>query len=291
VNIDIRNNPFLTDAEKRRKELQYKWKNEKVWLADWMAIFIWGAEWFDVTKFFQINFNYDVVTFKGARFNLSRELDKYNRFMLSYDPAKNMDKAWISLIGLIWQKAEVVMTGYIDIQNYYLQRDVIVDIIIYISKFWPCEFAIDLGKAWEAANDFFEQKKLSPYGILSTWGNTLKKVTFRRWHVPAYMQEKNLHSLLSAGVVKWFSWLDKIKNEFDTYNLSKERKWGVWHHHDVLSSLMMSVFIWYERKLINFDKKQIVQTSTIWKVDSNGLPIKKYPAWNYDPNRHSRFLY
>ena len=40
ISVDIYNNPFLTDDEKRRKEMQYKDKDNKVWLADWMAIFV-----------------------------------------------------------------------------------------------------------------------------------------------------------------------------------------------------------------------------------------------------------
>jgi hypothetical protein len=38
--IDIYNNPFMSDLEKKRKENQFKDKNQKVWLADWMAIFV-----------------------------------------------------------------------------------------------------------------------------------------------------------------------------------------------------------------------------------------------------------
>jgi hypothetical protein len=59
--------------------------------------------------------------------------------------------------------------------------------------------------------------------------------------------ELNLNALIAAGVVKGFSWLEKIRNEFETYNLSKERKGNVGHHHDVLSALMNACFIWYER--------------------------------------------
>jgi hypothetical protein len=33
------------------------------------------------------------------RFNVVRDLDKYERFMLFYDPAKNKDKAGLAMIG------------------------------------------------------------------------------------------------------------------------------------------------------------------------------------------------
>ena len=60
------------------------------------------------------------------------------------------------------------MTGYIDVKNYFLQWEAIIDMIQYLSKIRPCEFAIDLGKAGEAAFDYFESRKIAPYGLHST---------------------------------------------------------------------------------------------------------------------------
>lgn len=62
----------------------------------------------------------------------------------------------------------MVLTGYIDIKNYFLQREVIIEILEYIAKIKTIEYAIDLGKAGEAAFDYFESRKYAPYGILST---------------------------------------------------------------------------------------------------------------------------
>lgn len=289
--IDIYNNPFMSELEKKRKENQFKDKNQKVWLADWMAIFVWGADGFDISTFFQISFNYDVVTFKWCRFNLARNLDKYSRFLLSYDPAKNMDRAWLIILWQIWNRCEVVLTWYIDIKNYFLQWEVIIEILEYIKKIKTIEYAIDLGKAWEAAFDYFESRKYSPYGILSTWWATVKKETFRRWNVPALQQEQTLHTMLAAGVVKWFSWLDFIRNEFETYNLAKERQWNLWHHHDVISALMMAVFIWYERWLIGFDKRIIQKANDEVLLDSNWLPYKNKKPWIFDGGFLWRFMH
>lgn len=41
----------------------------------------------------------------------------------------------------------MVLTGYIDIKNYYLQWDCIIDILEYMKKFKTIEYVIDLGKA------------------------------------------------------------------------------------------------------------------------------------------------
>jgi len=38
--VDIYNNPFMSKEEKERTERKYKNKNQNVWLADWMAIFV-----------------------------------------------------------------------------------------------------------------------------------------------------------------------------------------------------------------------------------------------------------
>lgn len=291
ISVDIYNNPFMKDDEKKRKEMQYKDKNKNVWLADWMAIFVGWSDGFDISTFFQIDFVYDVVTFKWVKFNMVREMEKYEKFMLFYDPAKNKDKAGLAMVGKKWNRCDVVMTWYIDIKNYFLQWEVIVDILEYTNKIKNCEFGIDLGKAWEAAFDWFESKKISPYGILSTGGNEFTKKTYRRWNVPASKMETNLHTLISAGVVKWFSWLDRIRNEFETYNLSKERKAGIDHHHDVLSALMNAVFIWYERWVIGFDFKKATQDIEEMPVDAYWRPINAAVAWQFNGNIMKRFLH
>ena len=289
--VDIYNNPFMSKEEKERTERKYKNKNQNVWLADWMAIFVWGADWFDISNFFKIDFTYDVLTFKWCRFNVARNLDKYSRFLICYDPAKTMDKAGVAMIGLYWKKAEVCMTGYIDIKNYFLQREVLIDALEYIAKMKQVELGVDLGKAWEAAFDYFESRKLMPYWIISTGGNNVNKQTYRRWNVPEQILEKTLHTMMSAGVVTWFSWLDNIRNEFETYNLSKERKWNVWHHHDVLSALMLAVFIWYERWFIGIEIKKWEEKKETLIVDSNGVPIKQIRKWQFNWTLMGRFIY
>ena len=289
--VDIYNNPFMSKEEKERTERKYKNKNQNVWLADWMAIFVWGADWFDISNFFKIDFTYDVLTFKWCRFNVVRNLDKYSRFLICYDPAKTMDKAGVAMIGLYWKKAEVCMTGYIDIKNYFLQREVLIDALEYIAKMKQIELGVDLGKAWEAAFDYFESRKFMPYWIISTGGNNVNKQTYRRWNVPEQILEKTLHTMMSAGVVTWFSWLDNIRNEFETYNLSKERKWNVWHHHDVLSALMLAVFIWYERWFIGIEIKKWEEKKETLIVDSNGVPIKQIRKWQFNWTLMGRFIY
>lgn len=291
MSVDIYNNPFIPEEEKKRKEMQYKDKQQDVWLADWMAIFVWWQEWFDISNFFQIDFVYDVVTFKWEKFNMARNLEKYERLLLFYDPAKNKDKAGLSLIWKIGKNCHVLMTGYINIKNYYLQWEVILDMLAYLNKIKQCEFGIDLGKAWEAAFDWFESKKVSPYWILSTGWSTVTKVTYRRWNVPAVVMETNLHTLMSAWIIRWFSWLEKIRNEFDTYNLSKERKWWVEHHHDVLSALMNAAFIRYERWLIWFDIKKEVIPVNEQKVDAYWRPIAENKTWSFNGSFMGKFLH
>lgn len=290
-NVNLYDNPFIKDAEKAKIEKDLKEKNSQVWMSDWMAIFVWGTEWFDTSKFFQIDFFYDVISFRGMKFNLARNLDKYERFLLFYDPAKNKDKAWIAIIGKIWFSAEVVMTWYIDVKNYYTQREVIMDILNYIWKIKKIELWIDLWKAWEAAFDWFENQRVAPYGILSTgWQQSTQK-TYRRWNVPANIMEANLHSLMAAGVVKWFSWLEHIRSEFDTYTLTKERKGWFEQHHDILSALMNACYIWYERWFIKIDHEEVVQEKPKQLVDAFWRPIKRYTNWQFNWNLMWRFLH
>jgi len=289
--VDIYQNPFMSKEEKERIERKYKNKNKDVWAADWMAIFIWWENSFDISNFFKIDFTYDVMTFKGCVFNVARKLDEYNRFILTYDPAKTLDRAGIAVIWLKWHKAEAVMTWYIDIKNYFLQWEVILDIISYVSTIKPCELGVDLGKAWEAAFDWFESKRLSPYGILSTWWSTINKQTYRRWNVPEKIMEKNLHSLMAAKVITWFSRLDNIRNEFETYWLSKERSSKVNHHHDVLSALMMATMIRYERWFIKIEGKNVEKKREAVVVDQHWRPIKSLRKWQFSWSTMWKFMH
>ena len=92
-NVSIYDNPFMKEAEKKRTEMAYKGRNNDVWLSDRMAQFVGQVDGFDTSKFFKIDFLYDVMSFKGQKFNICRNLESYSRFMLFYDPAKNKDKA------------------------------------------------------------------------------------------------------------------------------------------------------------------------------------------------------
>lgn len=289
--VDIYNNPFISQEERERTERQYKDRNQAVWLSDWMAIFVWGVEWFDTSRFFQIDFIYDVLTFKWFKFNLARNIDNYSKLILAYDPAKTLDKAGLALLWLKWKTADVIMTWYIDIKNYFIQREVIVEMLEYLNKIKQCEFVVDLGKAWEAAFDYFESRKLAPYWILSTWWQTINKQTYRRWNTPEPLLEKNLHSLMAAWVIRGFSWLEHIRNEFETYNLAKERKWAVWHHHDVLSALMIAATVRYERWLISFEIKKWEEHKETVVRDARWRPIKSLKPWGFNPNVLWRFIH
>lgn len=290
-NVNLYDNPFIKEAEKKKIEKDLKEKNPQVRSADWMAIFIWGEEWFDTSKFFQIDFFYDVISFKGCKFNLARNLDKYERFLLFYDPAKNKDKAWIAIIAKKDYTADVVLTWYIDVKNYYTQWEVIMDMLNYLWKIRKIELGIDLWKAWEAAFDWFENKRVAPYGILSTgWQQSTQK-TYRRRNVPANVMESNLHSLMAAWVVKWFSWLEHIRSEFETYALTKERKGWFDQHHDILSALMNACYIWYERWFIDIDGQHIISEKPKQLVDAFGRPIKTFSSWQFNGNLLSKFLH
>ena len=290
-NVNLYDNPFIKEAEKKKIEKDLKEKNPQVWSADWMAIFVGWEEWFDTSKFFQIDFFYDVISFKGCKFNLARNLDKYERFLLFYDPAKNKDKAWIAIIWKHQYNADVVMTWYIDIKNYYAQWEVIMDILNYIGKIKKIELGIDLWKAWEAAFDWFENQRVYPYGILSTGWQQATEKTSRRWNVPANIMEANLHSLMAAWVVRGFSWLEYIRTEFETYTLTKERRGWFEQHHDILSALMNACYIWYERGFIDIDKQHKEMEKPKHLTDAWWRPIKMYSNGQFNGNLMSRFLH
>ena len=104
--------------------------------------------------------------------------------------------------------------------------------------------------------------------------------------------ESVLHALMAAGVVTGFSWLEFIRNEFDTYVLAKERRGNVGHHNDVLSALMNAIYIWYERGMIGFDSKPTEdKKNKKVPVDAYGRPIMAIQSGQFNGNRLSTFLH
>lgn len=74
--------------------------------------------------------------------------------------------------------------------------------------------------------DFLDgQKKIFCYGLYAIGGNTpIIKDSYRVWKVSKSHMETLLYTSISTGRLYGFSWLENIRNEFETYDLAKNRR-------------------------------------------------------------------
>ena len=258
---------FLPIEEIKRIEKKYKNKNESVWLAEYMCIFVWQDKEFNVGKFFNISFDYSVMTFNWLSFNFFNNLNRYKRFWIWYDAARNKDRAWVAVIWLTKNnKIEVICTGYIDVRDYIVQTEVIRAMYDYLKQTAKSDMVIDTGKAGIALYDYLSGKWYSPYWIYATSWMDVTKRTYREWSIPKNSMETWLQFAMSHGIITWYSFLENIKNEFETYSLANERK-GTDHHNDIVSALMNVVSVWYHLKVFNFEERDysVIDTEN-WPV-------------------------
>lgn len=255
--VDLYNNPFWTDKEKKRIENKYRYKKPLVRNCEYMAIFNTEWGWFQIDKFFTVDFDYSVKRVKWIDINIAANLSIYTRFIIGQDPAKTMDKCGMCVCWVMqWGGVKVISTWYIMIKDYILQTEFYIELKDRLKRETKKEvdIVVDLGKWGGVLRDYYKSREVYVYGILSTWWANANKKSYRELNVP----KENLSKLLVATIASWqisgYSWLENIRNEFETYDLANERKLGKWehHHNDVLSALMMCAWVLYERRILSF---------------------------------------
>lgn len=253
--VDIWWNDFIPHEEKLRLQNQNK-HNKKIWLSEYMAIFVWQWSSFDMTWFFRIDFDYDVYKFWDFSFRFTRKLDKYKKFLINRDPWRDIDPWWVTVIWIKWpQEADIICSWYMKIPNYIVQANAIIEIYEFLKKMKPSDIVLDLWKAGIWMYDYMKAKWYYPYWVTSTWGNTINDAGMRKYNISNTILEGNLKNIMNTWILKWFSWLEWIMNEYETFEASKTRSWTN-HHHDILSSLMIWVTIWLEKWFMSFRKQQ-----------------------------------
>jgi hypothetical protein len=128
----------------------------------------------------------------------------------------------------------------------------------FFRKMRPTNIVLDTGKAGIWMFDYMNSKAIYPYGVGSTWWNVINNPSPRLYNIANTILEWNLKNIMNTGIIKWYSWLDYIRNEYETFEASKTRQWTN-HHHDILSSLMIWITIALERNRLSFraEKKQV----------------------------------
>ena len=286
--VDLYNNPFWTEKEKKRIEEKYRYKKPLVRNCEYMAIFNTEWSWFQIDKFFKVDFSYDVIRIKWIDLNIKNNLDVYSRFMLCQDPAKTMDKCGMALIWVKWWgSCELICSWYVEIKDYILQTEFFIEFREWIIKKTKkiVDISVDVGKWWAVLLDFYKSKWIFVYGVLFTWWDNHNKKSPRELNVPRSTMEKMLIAAIAEQKIIWYSRLDAIRNEFETYDAANERKMAdkkVKHHNDVIAALMMWVWVLYERRHISFRVWKEHDEERLDKVMSSFDPqVGNIDKWNW----------
>jgi len=253
--VDIYQNEFIPEEEKRKLEEKHKVRNPKIWLAEYMAIFVWQGDMFDISGFFRLDFEYDVLKFNDFSFNFYKKLDKYQKFVIWRDPWRTLDPWGLSIIGIVNRnEAELICTWYIRVPNYIIQMEVVLEIYKFLKQQRETNIVIDVGKAGIGMFDLLNSRQMYPYWVQSTGSGTINNPSPRLYNIGNNVLEWNLKNIMNTKTLNGFSWLDNIRHEYETFEASKTRQWTN-HHHDILSSLMIATTICLERNWLSFRKE------------------------------------
>lgn len=256
ISVNIYENDFIPDEEKLKKERDLKIKYPNLWLSEWMAIFVWKWDTFDISGFFRLDFDYDILKFWDFSFRFSRKLEKYTRFIIGRDPWRDTDPAGLSVIGIKNRNdAELIATWYMRVPNYIIQKNAVVELYNFLRKMKETIMVIDTGKAGIWMFDLLNSEQIYPYWVMSTASGVVNQRSPREYNIGNNVLEWNLKNVMNNWTLKWFSWLDDIRHEYETFEASKTRS-GTKHHHDILSSLMIATTIGLERNFLSFRKEQ-----------------------------------
>ena len=261
ITVDLYNNPFIPEFEKKSIEKKYKDKNPLIWNCEWMAIFNTQQTKFAINNFFVIDFQYTILEVYWLKIKIKQWLNKYDRFIIWLDPARDKDKSWVAVV---WynksdMSLEVVSTFYAEYKDYIKQTKIIFELEKYLKKFSNnVDIALDLWKGWQVVFDYYRDKWLKPYWVYSTWWREINKKSYREYLVPKWELESLLATAIDEQKVIWFTFLDHIKDEFETYEAAEERKTSE-HHHDIISALMVALFVMYERHYVWFSTRKVLQ--------------------------------
>lgn len=264
--VDIYNNEFIPDDEKLKLEAKYKVKNPKIWLSEYMAIFVWQGDTFDISWFFRMDFDYDVIRFWQFNFRLYKKLDKYSMFIINRDPWRDIDPWWLSILGVKNRnEVDLICSEYMRVPNYIIQANAIIDIYEYLKKQKQTYIVIDTWKAGIWMVDYLNSKQIYPFWVASTGWSTINNPSPRIYNISTSILEWNLKVVMNTSILQWFSWLNDIRHEYETFEASKTRQWTN-HHHDILSSLMIGITVSLERGFISFKKEVSQQKKNEWEL-------------------------
>ena len=258
-------NPFI--PEKDKLNIIEEWKmNMHIFNCEWMCEFA-DQDAFDLKRFWIIDnspLKYLIdwkVEFKFRFEALDKESSYYERFVIWYDSAKLSDQVGISVL---WLKADwwadVVASAYVSSYDYMDQVAICVAIreLLWVNK---TAIVIEYNNAGVVVEELFRRIHGINVSCITTVGwETLDRSTRYRKVGKKYMVGR-LKGNIARGMLRWFTYQDRLRLEFETYDDTSYSQWrDQWHHYDILSSIMVANIYADEYWYMNIKEKTKEET-------------------------------
>lgn len=294
--VTLDENPFIPEAEKKR--IKEKARNIDMFNAEWMCVFM-DKDSFNLSNFWIMDESPIELLIDGRwkTYWRAEALERtmksyYQRYIISHDGAKRKDKPWITVYGIRDWLMHTIMASYAEWFEYYDQVDLVCEIAKILGGIDKVDIVIDYGGAWVAVEEIFRKKRdINPICIQTVWDLFEWKDWFV-WKVGKEMMKNRLRAWLDLGNIKWFSFMNALRMEFESFSdkTENERKW--WNHFDLLKSMFQAYWwaekSWYLEKGVVDVVKERVEWDFDWMDDTSDI----FHIWDTDPyDRISRFWY
>lgn len=285
--VTIDENPFIPEKEKER--IKSKARNIDMFNAEWMAVFM-DKDSFNLQNFWIMDERPVELLIDGKWKTywrcdaLERTMKSYyTRFIISHDGAKRKDKPGITVYGIRNGEMQTVMAAYAEGFEYYDQVDLVCEIAKILGGIDKVDIVIDYGGAGIAVEEIFRKKRnINPICIQSV-GEAFEGKEWFVWRVGKEMMKNRLRAWLDLGNLKWFSFMNALRIEFEWFSEEAEnkRKWN--HHFDLLKS-MFQAFWWaeksgyLEKEVVNVAQDRL-ESDFDWMDNGDSL----FHEWDGDP--------
>lgn len=290
IRVPLTDNPFIPDKEKARIIEDGK-MNTHLFNCEWMCEF-GDQDAFDLKRFWVIDsaplkFIIDGKIEMKFRFEaLQKESQYYEKFVIGYDSAKLSDQVWVSVLGLKqWWGADVIASHYVTSYDYMDQVAIVVAIRNLLGD-KKTAIVIEYNNAWVVVEELFRRLHgINVSCITAVAGENLDRETRYRKVGKKYLVGR-LKANIARGMLRGFTFQDRLRLEFETYDENTYNQWRwQWHHYDILSSIMVANIYadeyWYMNiKEESEDEKQ--NDMMYWMFPEWTMFFGWNKRWDYD---------
>lgn len=293
--VSLDDNPFISDKEKAR--IKAGARNMDLFNAEWMAVFL-DKDSFNLQNFWIMDEKPVDILIDGRWKTqwraeaMERVIKKYyDKFIISHDGAKRKDKPWVTVYWIRDWEMHTVMAAYAEWFEYWDQVDIIVEIARMLWWLWSVDIVIDYWGAWIAVEEIFRKKKWVYPICVQTVGDSFEGKDWFVWRVWKDMMKNKLRAGLDLWCIKWFSFMSKLRLEFEWFSDEEENKRRNWNHFDLLKSMFQAY--WWAEKSWYLQRQDIPKDVEMVNDEFWWMPDSPIYAWQEQDEfeRFSKYWY